>query len=257
MRWFTLLVIGILCPTSILFGQEKIPLRWSVISGLDYSSGDYREDDSTDILYVSQSVSLHRGQTAFRVTVPWLQIEGPSNILTPRAENVTEDDLEGRRSESGLGDVQLSLSTTVKSFGEPLYLTPSVSVKIPTADEDKRLGTGETDVWLRLNASWQWPGRLSTYASGGYRWMGSSEDYPLSDRAFGGVGLYKMFGRLGVGGGYDFQERSFELFEDQHELGAYLSRSFGTWRSTLYGRTGLTNSSPDYNVGLQLGYEFR
>jgi len=232
--------------------EQTIPLRWSAATSVEYSSGDYDDEVDTDILFVAQTLSFERGPDTFRVTVPWLNIEGPADVISGSSADAEEG---ASRSVSGIGDLQFSLSHRMWNHGTSFFLTPSINAKAPTADEDKRLGSGEWDYWVRLLGMWSLGERSTAYASGGYRWMGSNEDFPLEDRALAGAGLYRQFGRLGAGLSYDFQQSSVESFDDQHEVGAYLSTYLRkSLRASLYSRTGFTDGSPDYAVGLNLGW---
>jgi len=249
--------------STMVCAQEatSIPLRWSVASSVDYSEGDYGEPVDTEIVFLSQQLAVERGtphgNTALRLTVPWLQVKGPADIVAPGSNTADEPQAaDATRSESGLGDVQLTLSQTMWDYGTRFYLVPSVGVKFPTADEDKRLGSGETDYWLRLAGMWGLSRNTTFYMSGGYRWMGRSEAYPLDDRALAGAGLYRQLGPVGLGLSYDFQQSSVASFEDQHEAGVNLSAKRGPVRTSIYGRTGFTDGSPDLNVGLRVGYTF-
>jgi len=253
------ILLSLLFGQGLLLAQEdatSIPLRWTVSSSVDYSQGDYGEAVDTEIFFLSQQLALERGNTALRLTVPWLEVTGPADVVAPGAPLAESQPADATRSESGLGDVQLNLSHTLWDYGTRFYLLPSVGVKFPTADEDKRLGSGEADYWLRLSGMWGLSRTSTFYVSGGYRWMGRSEDYPLADRALAGAGLYHQFGAFGVGLSYDFQESSVQSFEDQHEAGLNLSAKRGPVRTAIYGRTGFTDGSPDLNVGLRLGYTF-
>lgn len=261
----TPLLLTVLFGLGVVNAQDdasSIPLRWSVATSVDYSEGDYGEPVDTEIVFLSTQLAVERrglqgGSTALRVTVPYLDVTGPADIVAPGSHSAgAAQPADATRSESGLGDVQVTLSQTLWDYGTRFYLLPSVGVKIPTADEDKRLGSGETDYWVRLSGMWGLSKNTTFYASGGYRWMGRSEDYPLDNRALAGAGLHHQLGAFGVGLSYDFQESSVDSYDDQHEAGLNLSAKRGPVRTSLYGRTGFTDGSPDLNVGLRLGYTF-
>lgn len=254
-----LIIIGGLAWASLSLAETTAPLkvktpqlRWSTSTAVEFSSGDYQEDEATEILFAAQSLRFERGNTALRVTVPWLRIDGPADIIGGGDPNAEPGD---RRSIEGLGDVQLGLSHRLKLHDRPVWITPSIHAKVPTADEEERLGSGEWDYWARVLAMCRLRPTTTAYASGGFRWMGSNQDFPLEDRALAGAGLYQALGKLGVGLTYDFQQSSVESFEDQHEVGGYLTTRLGPFQPSLYGRTGFTNASPDWSVGLNVGLQ--
>lgn len=251
MRVATVLLASGVCIAPVL-AQEAIPLRWNTSSAVEYSSGDYDDDVDTDILFVAQTLTFERGPDTLRVTLPWMNIEGPADVIAGGSPDAEAGE---SRSVSGIGDLQFNLSHRMWNYGSSVYFIPSMNAKAPTADEDKRLGSGEWDYWARVLGMWQVRKGTTAYASGGYRWMGSNEDFPLEDRALAGAGLYQQLGRLGVGLTYDFQESSLESFDDQHEAGAYVSTHLNEQlRASLYSRTGFTDGSPDYAVGLNLNW---
>lgn len=100
--------------------------------------------------------------------------------LTPRQELTLEgpllfrDDPDG--SSFGFGDVVIG--TKYRLLGDPAAdsgLSASLEVKLPTGDRDRGLGSGETDVDLRLRAGWVLA-REIIYANLGYRWVGEPLD---------------------------------------------------------------------------------
>ncbi|MBN1226009.1 MAG: hypothetical protein JXA79_03375, partial [Deltaproteobacteria bacterium] len=80
--------------------------------------------------------------------------------------------------EQGIGDITLVLSYNLSSLfaSYPLYL-PSIDIsgglKLPTADPEKGLGTGEYDYTLGLNLTWDF-GLIGTYLYGDYTWVGDT-----------------------------------------------------------------------------------
>ena len=78
--------------------------RLSLSTGAEYSVGDYGDTEDTTVWYEYVSARYSMSPLAFKVTVPFLQIDGPASV--------TDDgEVEGggaTRMESGVGDVSLS-----------------------------------------------------------------------------------------------------------------------------------------------------
>ena len=106
-----------------------------------------------------------------------LCIELPFDILNP-------DDGETER---GFGDMSLALKTSLLPESEnlPSFLLKTI-VKLPTGDEDKGLGSGETDTTLMMVAS-KTLGCVNLHANAGYTFIGgdSSDDNIIYGFAIG------------------------------------------------------------------------
>ncbi|MFO1435526.1 MAG: hypothetical protein U1F34_03880 [Gammaproteobacteria bacterium] len=129
-------------------GATSNPNRFSVGTGVDYSSGRYTDLVDTEILYVPFRFRYDYLNWTARLTVPWLQITGPNSVagggdsitvVNPGSRSTT------RTTESGLGDVVGSLSYLFTLGGQLPDLQVTGKIKFPTADENKGLGTGSYD----------------------------------------------------------------------------------------------------------------
>lgn len=251
---FLFLVLGL--PAMLMAQQTNQPFR--VALGIDYSSGDYGDSVDTDIVFIPLSLSLTDGPWTLRVIAPWVDVTGPADIFAPHnpgeeEEHAAEDE---RTSVSGLGDMQLGVSSIHQVGKSVFYVSPSAWVKVPTADDEKRLGTGEFDYWFRVTGMAPILGRGWLFASAGYRWMGSSSTIPLEDRALAGIGLQSRIGQWGLGSSYDFQQSSVHSADDLHEMTLFVNRRIAGAECTLYGRRGFTEASPDLGIGLRVGVAF-
>ena len=127
--------------------------EFKVSSGVDYSSGDYGGDVDTDILFVPVTFSYSNAPWKAKVTVPWIQIKGPGNVVGGGDGGVIVNSASTETTtESGLGDIWASLAYSVEAIpDEWFYMDAVAKVKFPTADEDRGLGTGEFDYTLQLD----------------------------------------------------------------------------------------------------------
>ncbi len=103
-----------------------------------------------------------------------------------------EPDDAGRRSslrESDCTDVALSAKWQFAGAGGGIRHALAPAVKIPAADPDKGLGSGEADYDLTWIASAALGERIGLHLAAGYTWIGDMRDEDLSDLFHGGVAV--------------------------------------------------------------------
>ncbi len=139
--------------------------------GLYASSGDYGTPDTTEIRMLSLGLKHQRGPWTFKLTLPWLRIEGASNVLP---DGTTTGGSSANRRREGMGDVIASVGRRL-FYDRQRRLGASLraKVKLPTADADRALGTGEPDYTLEL-APFGLLGRTTLFGALGYRWYGDT-----------------------------------------------------------------------------------
>jgi hypothetical protein len=199
-----------------------------------FSQGEFGTGVNTDLYRLQVDYGQIIGRYNFSVSAPYL-------ILRDRAGN-----------ESGVGDVNLQAGMT---FNDDIFAKNSffgsVSLKLPTADENKGLGTGESDIGGLLG----YTGRFGTYSltmTGGYIITGDTSTQSYNDVLIYSAGLSKYSQPWYVYGRLDGQQRVVDSGDNPLELsGGFFYRV----KTTQYLRaevfTGLNDSSPD--LGLTLG----
>lgn len=96
----------------------------------------------------------------------------------------------GKDRESGVGDLELGAKLKIAAEKEWLpALAVAGSVKIPTADEDKGLGSGKTDFDLTLIASRMLTETSGLHLNAGYAWIGEPSGEDVADVAHCSVAL--------------------------------------------------------------------
>ncbi len=271
-RALSVAIVGCIACASHAQAADDDLARWlhgelRVGTGVDYSRGDYDEDVDTEMIYVPFTVTYlfdqfaptptSRDQLELKVSVPYLDVEG---ALEAGAEDSTR--------EKGIGDIQLGVSYLY--YPERTWLPASelgFRVKIPTADEDRGLGTGKTDYTLQLTL-FQRYGDFVPFVSGGYRFIGENEpDFRLRDGAIASAGLsWIPVEKWSVGMSYDWRQAiskrsvpgstasdALVRSDDGHELTFFGSVPMRSWlRLSPYVVAGLSQGSPDFAVGAQL-----
>jgi hypothetical protein len=175
----------------------------------------------------------------------WLTVKGPATVVggsgAPRPTTA---------SESGLGDIYAGATYQFGSLGGVVDVSGSARVKLPTADEDRGLGTGAADYYAELTF-FRTFGSVTPFLTAGYRVLGDADTYDLRDGAYASGGAHFRLSaatvvtallswrRPIVAGGDDAQEGLLMVSHDFAER----------WRVTAYALKGFTDASPDFGTG--------
>ncbi len=236
----------------------------STSAGLDYSTGDYGDPEDTDIWYAPFTLAYlfddaptpyRNDQLELKVTVPYVRVSGPFPIDGGRPAD-SADDGTGSGSGGGLGDILIRGTYIVfpPRRESPLpALELSGRVKIPTADDNDNLGTGEPDYTIQLDA-YRKVWRLVPFGTIGYRFAAQSGEFDLRDYLFASVGASaRLASWLSAGLIYDWRDAASKNTRDSHEISPYASiRIRPDLSLNPYGVVGLSNGSPDYGLGVVL-----
>jgi hypothetical protein len=258
-NWLAFALLVLVWTLNWEAAAEERP-RWKLSTGLDYSSGDYGDVSDTEIWYVPFTFSYERFPWTAKLTVPWLQIEGPGGVIGGGDSVIVVGPVTsiGRTRESGLGDVVGSLQYSVDAIpAEVMYLDLTAKVKFPTADEDKGLGTGEFDYTLQADVA-KVMGRFTPLATLGYKIKGDPAGAQLDNVWFASIGGdYRFAERSNFGATLDFQQAATERSDDSLELFTYVSHRLNqSWSITAYGYFGFSDGSPDEGLGLQVAFRY-
>jgi Putative MetA-pathway of phenol degradation len=232
-----------------------------VFTGVDYSSGDYGETTNTDIVYVPLTVKYETGPWTLRATTSYIRIHGPANVIGTGegGSYVTDVGPGGRLSRSGPGDILLGVTYSLDSlWAHGWFVDLTGKVKLPTADENKGLGTGKTDFTAQLDVA-KILGRFTPFATIALRKIGQPAAYRLHDALNGSVGLqYRVSDVVGTGFSFDYRESASPTGTDPRELFGYVNIAVtDNWSVDLYGVAGLSDGSPDAAAGFQLTFRTR
>jgi len=266
--------LAMLVALGMLFGPESQaadPAPWwkgnlTFRFGADWSSGDYDGGDDTDLWFVPVSVAYELDDFRLtpydwdlfelRISTAYLRIRGPDDFFTSGAAGDSPD----RRTDHGLGDTWVR--GTYAFLPKPHMRLPVVELegklKIPTASEDRDLGTGKLDGGVELTVSRQL-GRWIPFASAGWRFLRDPADTNLRSHATASVGAsFRWSPTVLAGLLYDWRDSSAEGRADSHELVPNL-----TWKLSPrfavspYAVWGIAGYVPDYAVGVTFRYALR
>ncbi|MFM9862876.1 MAG: hypothetical protein ACKVRO_04655 [Micropepsaceae bacterium] len=223
--------------------------RLNLAAGAEYSTGDYGEPQDTAVWYEFVSARYSIAPWAFKVTVPFLQIDGPATV--------TDDgEVEGGgvdRMVNGIGDVSLSTTYTFSWKPEKMYLDLIGRVRLPTGDDDRGLGSGEIDYSLVANLDKGFEG-FNVYVEAGRRFLGSSVASPREDGWLAGAGISTdLTKETEIGASFAWREAAFEGSADPADVSAYVKHYVTPdLRVNVYALAGLSNGSPNAGGGITL-----
>ena len=239
--------------------------RWRFTTGSDFNSGDYGSDPvATEITYVPFTTSYRSGLWTLKATVPWVEIDGAGTVVGAgdgrvvngnSRRNQDSEELEAT-TESGLGDIWLSAAYAIEAIPADLfYLDLGAKLKLPTADEDRGLGSGKTDYTLQADL-FKPIGNATPFITLAYKMKDYPADAEINDVMFVSAGSdFSISSNTHVGLSVDYQESAFSDSDDSLELFGYINQKLSNdWSLMFYGYSGLDDGSPDYGVGFQVSY---
>lgn len=242
-----------------VLAQDYNDIKHTVSLASYFSSGDYGEDSDTDILYFPISYSANKGKWRAQLTVPHLQVEGIGNVLV-NIGGVNRAVLgEQRERNSGIGDSTFAVTYQMDRLSETgPFIDFRLDLKIPTADRDRGLGTGEADYSTQIDISQNY-GNSVLFGTFGYTFRGKTDFYAgLEDSAYVQLGIAKpLASRWNVGIFYDFRESASTFSAEIHELVPYFSYQISdSWSFTGLTAFGFTQASAGAAVLGQISYSW-
>ncbi len=230
---------------------------FSLNAGVDYSTGKYGGAAATDIWYFPVTGKFETGPWLMKLTVPYLRISGPANVVG--GDRVVTGAAAGTRTESGLGDVVGNASYAAwYDRDAAMGLDLGGKVKFATASSKRGLGTGKNDLAVYADL-YKGLGNLSLFTTLGYKWLGDPAGFNLNDVWYGSLGgSYKLgSGKDSLGLAYDWREKTSAAGSHTSEMTAFWSRKLeGETKLQVYLVGGLSDGSPDLGLGANIGFGF-
>lgn len=277
-RGIVLAIIVVVAMTTCATASAEPVGEWTLFS--TYTTGDYGTGDSTDIWAMDLQYILGDAWQ-LRIDLPWLVMDTSSGVVHTGAGTmpggggggngdhggggggggngggggdgmVSSDDVA-----SGIGDIRVALSRRLVGGGVRVFrLDAELEVKLPTADEDKGLGTGEADFRLGFWSGYRfWSSTL--YARAGWNRLGDPWWGELNDVVDLYLGLESdpvVAERLILAGWVSARQEVVDDTGEAFNIGASL-RTTGRFR--WYGRVlmGLGDASPgiSISIGISMG----
>lgn len=231
---------------------------FSVTSGVDYSSGKYGQADSTDITYIPITGKYEQDRFTFKLTVPWLEITGPSAVVGGTDPLLIGKGKTTRSTESGLGDIVAGVTyTAIESPAYKFILDLTAKIKFGTASYNRGLGTGENDYSIIADA-YKTFDKFTLMGTLGHRVLGDPNNINLHNVWFTSLGgAYRINKANSFGAFIDLRQRTSDQGSSLREYTAYYAHKFSEqYKLQTYLTHGDTNSSADWGGGVMLGYSW-
>jgi hypothetical protein len=230
--------------------------RFSLSSGIDYSSGKYGGTTETQVTYIPVTGKYENGDWLYKLTVPYISITGPGNITPNVGQAVYASS--AIRTDAGLGDVVASTTySLVNSARIGTVLDITGKVKFGTADKYKGLGSGANDYATEASL-YKIFGGVSAFGTAGYKTFGQSVGYTLNNVFYGSLGISnKLSEQTSAGLIYDYRQPTSSWSDPQKMWTVFMNRKINPkWRMQTYLFTGAGISSPDFGGGAILTDSF-
>jgi hypothetical protein len=227
----------------------------AVSLGLDYSSGDYGSQTTTDTWALPLSLKYRTDVWSVRLSTAWLRVRGAGNV-TPDGDPLNASG--NTTTSEGMGDVSASLTyNLVDERTHWAGLDFSGKIKFGTASVSKFLGTGQNDYSL-LAELFKPMDKWMPFLNLGYKWKGDPDSIEYRNVWLGSVGTdYRITPDLSLGGSYDWQQAVTSTSDPISEVVLYLNfRLNAASRLNLYAVGGFSNASPDWGSGFTFSQRF-
>lgn len=262
--------------------QPQPAPQWRVSATVNYSSGSYGTDSRTNILYAPMTIRRVFRDGDLSVTIPFVSISGTGSVRlvggAPTRTSASTANLTGTLaaaagSAKGPGSSPLSSATTDSGLGDIIlrgryYLieegdvAPLVAligrIKLPTADADRGLGTGEFDEGAGVELTKTLTDRWLAYLDGGYNVIGDAPGAKFNNQWWYAVGL-----------GHDVTDNLHMslYYEEYRALVSAVSNARDLLALTTYVvddtvhltgslLVGLSNGAPSYGMGVGVRFRF-
>lgn len=225
--------------------------QFSLGTGFDFSSGQYGNTASTDILYIPVVGKYEVDDLTLKLTIPYISITGPGGVVQgvgqvgPAAGQV-------RRTDSGLGDVVASADYNFYSVGQ-LALDVLGKIKLGTADANKGLGTGKNSYAAQLDGYYAID-KVTLFATAGYKIYDAPVGVILNNVLYGTIGAsQKLNNTTSVGAMLDMATSSSPTGANQLEATIYISHKITPkLKMQANAMKGFANGSPDFGGGAMI-----
>ena len=227
-------------------------------TGLEYQEGEYGTGQKIETTSIPTNLRLSMGRLQFSATLPYVRIDAPGNVVgagggllgLPIIIDPSQPATRDRR--EGLGDLKLGATYALPTSAIDLVL--SSQVKVPTASQQKGLGTGEIDYMVGAEVSKR-VGIVSPFIGVSYTIPGDPKGYDLRNSFSARGGIAAMLGSHVRGYvSYGYAQSLSRLVANERQISTGINAGLSNRLSLgFFGTAGLSQGSPDVGAGVQLG----
>jgi hypothetical protein len=231
---YTLLVfLFILLPQSVQAqdGQAYFEARTG------FSTGDFGTQTTSDLYYLAPTLGYISSEYDASLTVPYLSLTNGTGSQS--------------NTESGIGDMILRGGLVLMPENRNgLSLNGGLSIKLPTANETKGLGTGEMDYGAFLGMD-QRIETIKLHFTAGYVKIGDPSFYDYNDIYVYGLGITKMYAKTGIYASLEGRRSMISGVHNPQEfnLGFFheLIENYSLMGNTFFG---MNDGGPDFGLDI-------
>lgn len=253
------LLLSLLVAPGLGSAEEREHFQIKI--GPTYDQGDFGTSDTTRTLFVPLTLKYLGDRFDIGVTPSFVVVDTVGGVTLIEGTPTRTGAQARRVTNAGIGDTLVKgryFLLDDPGLPSPLpSLTPFFKVKIPTADEDRNLGTGKTDYGFGLEFDKQF-GRVLLFGDASYTVIGSPAGQDLRNRPAASLGAgMKLSDAFTVSAFVDWRRAVLRGKDDPTELvGVLTYKVTRTLSLSPNVFVGLTDGSPDFGVGVELAYRF-
>lgn len=256
-------VFGLVMVASNVHAAQSDTRSITLGTSLNYSEGRYGQAETTKIWYVPANIIYRNNDLKLKLTIPYVTVESQGGVVVADGEVEREEDddedvaVTKKTKVSGLGDVRAEMRYAKHVLSGKLDVIPYGKVKLDTAEPG--LGTGKSDYEAGLALEGMLNPRVFPFVQMGYRVVGDPQG-----KNYRNVTTYTAGSSFKLSTDH-FITAMIAGRESLRPGNAALSSAVVAWNYAfrpgtgmqLYFDKGLTQSSPEFGVGLGLQYRFQ
>jgi hypothetical protein len=246
---------------TVGWGQAAAPARFTFRTGVGYDEGDFGFADVSRAYYAPFSLRYTATRFEVGISSAFVRIDTAGGIRLIDGVPTQTNSSSGPLLESGLGDTTIrSRFFMVVDEGRGTTkpsITPFVKVKIPTAQEERGLGTGKTDYGFGVEVDKE-VGPIYLFGDAGYTVVGKIRSLNFRNRPMASIGVGKQVSEsVTLSSMLDWRRSIIVGNTNPAELVGVLSYRVNR-RVTVSPNAfvGLTDGSSDFGVGMQMSLRF-
>ena len=248
----SLIALFATAPIQTAYAEESG--KFSLETGMGYTTGKYGGTQSTNILYVPVVGKYEVKSWTLKLTVPYLRVSGPRNVIN--GVGVAGAATTATTTRSGLGDVIAAVTHNSYNGGSSgLLIDLTGKVKFGTASSTQGLGTGKNDYAFQVDL-YQTTGDHTNFGNVGYKIYGSPVGYKLNKVFYGSLGgSYKFNQETSGGMMVNFSQKVTAKGSSHIQAIFFASRKLDkNLKAQGYILKGFTNSVPSWGVAATVAY---
>lgn len=224
---------------------------WKATASVAFETGTYGSGSRVDTMYLPLTLKRYYDAADVSVSVPFIRQTSNNDVITTGGMVYKKHGAgaTAQNSRSGIGDAVVKGSYYLL-IQEPFDFFLIGKIKIPTADKDKGLGTGEFDATVGFESDKKITDDWTAFFDLNYTFVGSPSGSDLNNVVFFDIGLSRKINSLSTGS--VFFEQSTPLASgggDVRDILLNVDYKITNTAKLFAGfSVGLTESSQDYGI---------